>query len=83
MSYRLNQALDCKREILAIPLPDPDDGSPEAMRLRASILAAADSTIVLGDKMGEVIVFKAEKDGTHLRPPLEGSANRFFHWCLA
>jgi hypothetical protein len=38
------QALDRKREILAIPLPVDDDSS-EATRLRALILAAADSTI--------------------------------------
>ena len=28
--------------------------------------------------MGEVIAFKAEKDGTHLRPPPEGSAKIVF-----
>jgi len=28
--------------------------------------------------MGEVIAFKAEKDGTHLRPPPEGSAKMVF-----
>ena len=28
--------------------------------------------------MGEVIVLKAEKDGTHLRPPPEGSAKIVF-----
>jgi hypothetical protein len=28
--------------------------------------------------MGEVIVFKSEKDGTHLRPPPEGSAKIVF-----
>ena len=28
--------------------------------------------------MGEVIVFKLEKNGTHLRPPPEGSAKIFF-----
>ena len=28
--------------------------------------------------MGEVIVFEAEKDGTHLRPPPEGSAKIVF-----
>ena len=28
--------------------------------------------------MGEVIVFKAEKDGTHLRPTPEGSAKIVF-----
>ena len=28
--------------------------------------------------MGEVIDFKAEKDGTHLRPPPEGSAKIVF-----
>jgi hypothetical protein len=34
--------------------------------------------------MGEVIVFKLEKNGTHLRPPPEGSAKIFFfQWCLA
>jgi hypothetical protein len=38
-------ALDRKREILAMPLPDGDDDSIEATRLRALILAAADSTI--------------------------------------
>jgi hypothetical protein len=38
-------ALDCKREILTMPLPDPSDDSLEAGRARALILAAADSTI--------------------------------------
>jgi hypothetical protein len=38
-------ALDRKREILTVPLPDDGDDSPEATRLRALILAAADSTI--------------------------------------
>jgi hypothetical protein len=41
----LDQALDRKREILAMPLPDDGDDSIEATRLRALILAAADSTI--------------------------------------
>jgi hypothetical protein len=41
----LDQALDRKREILAIPLPVDDDDSPEATRLRSLILTAADSTI--------------------------------------
>jgi hypothetical protein len=41
----LDQALDRKREILAIPLPDDGDDSLEATRLRALILAASDSTI--------------------------------------
>jgi hypothetical protein len=45
MAWLLNQALDCKREILTIPLPDPSDDSLEAGRARALILAAADSTI--------------------------------------
>jgi hypothetical protein len=41
----LDQALDRKKEILTMPLPDVDDDSSEATRLRALILAAADSTI--------------------------------------
>jgi hypothetical protein len=45
MAWLLNQALDCKQEILTIPLPDPSDDSLEAGRARALILAAADSTI--------------------------------------
>jgi hypothetical protein len=41
----LDQALDRKREILSLPLPDEGDDSAEATRLRALILTAADSTI--------------------------------------
>ena len=41
----LDQALDRKREILSLPLPDESDDSLEATRLRALILTAADSTI--------------------------------------
>jgi hypothetical protein len=44
-AWLLDQALDRKREILAMPLPDESDDSAEATRLRALILAAADSTI--------------------------------------
>jgi hypothetical protein len=44
-AWLLDQALDRKREILAIPLPVDDDDSPEATRLRSLILTAADSTI--------------------------------------
>jgi hypothetical protein len=44
-AWLLGKALDCKREILTLPLPDPNDDSAEGMRLRALILAAADSTI--------------------------------------
>jgi hypothetical protein len=44
-AWLLDQALDRKREILTIPLPDGDDGSPDAARLRSLILTAADSTI--------------------------------------
>jgi hypothetical protein len=44
-SRLLDQALDRKREILAMPLPDDDDDSLEATRLRALILDASDSTI--------------------------------------
>jgi hypothetical protein len=43
-AWLLNQALDCKREILTLPMPDPNDDSIEAHRLRLLILAAADST---------------------------------------
>jgi hypothetical protein len=43
--WLLDRALDRKREILTIPLPDDGDDSPEATRLRQLILAAADSTI--------------------------------------
>ena len=41
----LDQALDRKREILSLPLPDADDDSAEAHRARSLVLAAADSTI--------------------------------------
>jgi ABC-type uncharacterized transport system ATPase subunit len=44
-AWLLDRALDRKREILAIPLPDEGDDSGEATRLRALILAASDSTI--------------------------------------
>jgi hypothetical protein len=45
LAWLLGQALDCKREILTMPLPDPDDMSPESHRTRALVLTAADSTI--------------------------------------
>jgi hypothetical protein len=45
MAWLLNQALDCKREILTMPLPDPSDDSIEAHRIRMLVLAVADSTI--------------------------------------
>jgi hypothetical protein len=45
LAWLLGQALDCKWDILAMTLPDPDDDSTEAHRLRSLILAAADSTI--------------------------------------
>jgi hypothetical protein len=41
----LDQALDRKREILSLPLPDDGDDSAEAHRARSLVLAAADSTI--------------------------------------
>ena len=44
-AWLLNQALDAKRDILTMPLPDPSDDSAEAHRARSLILAAADSTI--------------------------------------
>jgi hypothetical protein len=44
-AWLLNQALDFKREILTMPMPDPNDDSAETHRLRSLILAAADSTI--------------------------------------
>jgi hypothetical protein len=44
-AWLLDQALDRKREILSLPLPDDGDDSAEATRLRSLILAAADSTI--------------------------------------
>jgi hypothetical protein len=44
-AWLLDQALDRKREILTLPLPDDGDDSIEATRLRALILTAADSTI--------------------------------------
>jgi hypothetical protein len=44
-AWLLDQALDRKREILTMPLPDDGDDSLEATRLRALVLAAADSTI--------------------------------------
>ena len=44
-AWLLDQALDRKREILTLPMPDESDDSIEATRLRALILTAADSTI--------------------------------------
>jgi hypothetical protein len=44
-AWLLDKALDCKREILTMPMPDLDYDSIEAQRLRSLILAAADSTI--------------------------------------
>jgi hypothetical protein len=44
-AWLLDQALDRKRDILTMPLPDDDDDSVEATRLRSLILSAADSTI--------------------------------------
>jgi hypothetical protein len=41
----LDQALDRKREILSLRLPDESDDSAEAHRARSLVLAAADSTI--------------------------------------
>jgi hypothetical protein len=38
-AWLLDQALDRKREILDLPMPDADDDSAEATRLRALILA--------------------------------------------
>jgi hypothetical protein len=43
-SYR-SSGLDCKREVLTLPMPDPNDDSIEAHRTRSLLLAAADSTI--------------------------------------
>jgi hypothetical protein len=37
-AWLLGQALDCKREILTMPLPDPSDDSIEAHRIRALVL---------------------------------------------
>jgi hypothetical protein len=45
MAWLLNAALDVKRDILTMPLPDPDDDSIEAHRTRELVLDAADSTI--------------------------------------
>jgi hypothetical protein len=44
-AWLLDRALDRKREILAMPLPDDGDDSMEATRLRSLILDAANSTI--------------------------------------
>jgi hypothetical protein len=44
-AWLLDKALDVKREILSLPLPDPNDDSAEAHRTRSLVLAAADSTI--------------------------------------
>jgi hypothetical protein len=41
----LELALDRKREILSLPLPDKSDDSVEANRLRALVLSASDTTI--------------------------------------
>jgi hypothetical protein len=40
-AWLIGQALDCKREILTMPLPDPDDISPESHRTRTLVLTAA------------------------------------------
>jgi hypothetical protein len=44
-AWLLGKALDVKRQILTLSMPDPNDDSIEAHRLRFLILAAADSTI--------------------------------------
>jgi hypothetical protein len=44
-AWLVDKALDCKRDILTMPLPDRDDDSVEAIRMRALILDAANSTI--------------------------------------
>jgi hypothetical protein len=44
-SWLLDKALDCKRDILTLPMPDPNDDSIEAHRTRTLVLTAADSTI--------------------------------------
>ena len=45
LSRLLGMALDVKKNILSAPLPDPNDDSAEAHRMRSLILAAADLTI--------------------------------------
>ena len=45
LAWLLDQALDCKREILTLPLQDPNDDSIEAHRIRMLVLSAANSTI--------------------------------------
>jgi hypothetical protein len=47
-AWLLDRALDRKREILSLPLPDESDDSAEATRLRALVLTAADSKIFRG-----------------------------------
>jgi hypothetical protein len=44
-AWLLDQALDRKRELLTMPLPDDGDDSIEATRLRSLILAAADRPV--------------------------------------
>jgi hypothetical protein len=44
-AWLVDKALDAKRDILTLPMPDPNDDSIEAHRTRALVLAAADSTI--------------------------------------
>lgn len=44
-AWLLDKGLDCKRDILTMPLPDPYVDSIEAHRIRALVLDAADSTI--------------------------------------
>jgi hypothetical protein len=57
-SWLLDKALDYKRELFAMPLPDPNDDSIEAHRMRSLLLSAADSTI------GQAIQLKAIQSGT-------------------
>jgi hypothetical protein len=45
LAWRLDLALDVKRDILTLPMPDPNDGSIEAHRIRMLVLVAAVSTI--------------------------------------
>jgi hypothetical protein len=45
LSRLLDMALDVKKNILSAPLPDPNDDSADAHRMRSLILAAAESTI--------------------------------------
>jgi hypothetical protein len=63
LSRLLDMALDVKKNVLSAPLPDPNDDSAEAHRMRSLILTAADSTIEQTIRLGTNQLAPAAADG--------------------